>query len=266
MVSDSLTDILVQIVLPFFLSAMIVVGVTVLAERLGTKVGGILGTLPHLIIIAFVFIALNKGEDFASRAAVVVPAEIGINILFLFTFAHYCHHSLARALMVSLSLWLILSGLLVWSELSSMPISFLVFLACWGFTYYVTERVKTVRSVGSVKVKYTPRKVVGRGVLAGIVIAFSVVMSNVGSAISGIFSVFPAMFLSAMVISLREHGPDFAGGLSKAMVFGTPAVMSYGVCVHYLYPELGLLVGTVASTVIAVGVGLTMLALRNRIA
>ena len=59
MVPDPMIDILLQVVLPFILSALIVVGVTILAERYGTKIGGILGTLPHLIIIAFVFIALN---------------------------------------------------------------------------------------------------------------------------------------------------------------------------------------------------------------
>jgi len=258
-------SILFQIVIPFILSALIVVVVTIIAERYGTKVGGILGTLPHLIIIAFVFIALSKGEDFASRAALVVPAEIGINILFLFTFAHYCHHSMTRALATSLTLWALLSGLLVWSEIPSMPLSVLIFLTCWGLAYHVTERVKRVGSVGKVKVHYTPMKVIGRGVLAGVVIAFSVVMSNVGSAVSGIFSVFPAMFLSTMVISLREHGPDFVRGLSKAMVFGTPSVMSFGVGVHYLYPELGIVYGTIGSALISIGIGLSLLSLKGKI-
>lgn len=170
-----------------------------------------------------------------------------------------------RALTISLSSWLVLSSLLVWSELDTMVLSIVVFLVCWLFAYHLAERVKQVRSVGKVKVHYTPRKVLGRGILAGIVIACSVVMSNVGSAVSGIFSVFPAMFLSAMIISLREHGPEFVEGLSKAMIFGTPSVMSYAIGVHMFYPEIGILWGTLASTVMAVSMGMGMLSLRTRI-
>ena len=39
---------LFQSILPFILSAMIVIIITVVAEKYGTKVGGILGTLPSL--------------------------------------------------------------------------------------------------------------------------------------------------------------------------------------------------------------------------
>ena len=44
---------LFQIILPFILSAMIVIIIMFIAERYGTKIGGILGTLPSTIVIAF---------------------------------------------------------------------------------------------------------------------------------------------------------------------------------------------------------------------
>lgn len=259
------SDILLQVVMPFILSAAIVVGVTCLAERCGTRIGGIIGTLPHLIVIAFVFIALNRGEEFASEAAVVVPAEIGINILFLLTFAHASHRSLRAALAVSLTIWGILNGILLLTGLHRMWLSVAVFIVCWLFAYLISEKVKRVKSVGRVAVRYTPGKLMGRGVLAGTVIAFAVLMSNLDSAVSGIFSVFPAMFLSTMIISLRDHGPGFTEGLSKAMIFGTPSVMSYAIGVHLLYPEVGILQGTLVSVALSVGVGMTMLGLRTMI-
>ena len=73
-----------QTILPFIASATAVIVITIIAEKFGTKTGGILGTLPTTIIIAYVFIALNRGVDFASDSISVVPTEIGINIIFLF--------------------------------------------------------------------------------------------------------------------------------------------------------------------------------------
>lgn len=258
-------SILIQIIIPFILSAIIVVTVTIIAERYGTKVGGILGTLPHLIIIAFVFIALNKDEEFASRAASVVPIEVGINIMFLFLFAHFSNRSLVTCLTISLAAWLACSVALVIIDFHDIYLSLVAFGACWITAVILFERVKGIGSVAQVKVEYTWKKLIARGSLAGVVIAFAVVMSNVGSVLSGIFSVFPAMFLSTMIISHREHGPKFVSGLAKSMIFGTPSVTSYAVGVHFLYPEVGIIWGTLTSAVIAIVIGLSLLALKGKI-
>ena len=66
-----------QIIIPFTLSAFIVVAISIIAEKFGTKLGGIIGTLPSTIVIAFIFISLNRGTMFASDSASVVPAEMG---------------------------------------------------------------------------------------------------------------------------------------------------------------------------------------------
>jgi len=63
-------------------------------------------------------------------------------------------------------------------------------------------------------------------VIAGIIIALAVVLSNEGEVVSGIFSVFPAIFLSTLFIMSREHGSEFAGGIAKSMIIGTPTVTS----------------------------------------
>ena len=109
---------IIQFALPFAIAAAVVVGVTIVAEKFGTKLGGILGTVPSTIVVAFVFISVNQGTGFASRAAVVVPAEMAINLVFLFIFS----------ILVKRSFWLAVGlSLLVWAMLStarhSTPIS-----------------------------------------------------------------------------------------------------------------------------------------------
>ncbi len=254
-----------QILIPFILSAIIVIGVTILAEKFGTKVGGILGTLPHIIIVAFIFIALNKGEEFASRSAAVVPAEMSINILFLFLFAHFSHRSSRVAITVSLGIWAVLSSVLVLVEFHNIYMAIMLYLVSCCFSIFMLEKVKKVRSRGRVKVHYTVSKIIIRGIMAGAVISIAVLMSNIGSVMSGIFAVFPAMFLSTMVISLREHDPAFVEGLAKSMVIGTPSVTSYAVAIHFLYPAAGLVFGTIISFQISVIIAMLILSMKDRI-
>lgn len=238
-------NLLFQVVIPFILSAAIVTLITIIAEHYGTKVGGIIGTLPSTIVIAFFFIALNRGVYFASRSVAVVPAEMGINVVFLFFLSILLYRSTYLAIVISLTVWVFLSALLFILGMENIFISLAIYIIALVPTFMVLERVKQVSSTDSVEIHYTPMKIVFRGLLAGAIVAIAVSLSNIGAAISGIFSVFPVIFLSTMLISIREHGPDFAGGIAKSMIFGTPSILSYVTAVYFLYPTYGPFFGTI---------------------
>jgi hypothetical protein len=263
--SASMSSIIYQIVIPFILSAFVVILITMVAERYGTKVGGILGTLPSTIVIAFLFIAINENELFASQAAAVVPAELGINIIFLFIFSLLVHRSTILAFVGTFAAWSALSFLLVFFNMENIAISIIIYLVTLLFCFFILEKRKAIPSRGMVKIHYTPIKIMLRGVLAGIVIAIAVFLSDVGSIISGIFSVFPAILSSTMLISVREHGPDFAAGMAKSMMIGLSSVATYAVCIHVFYPWVGIGVGTLLSYILAFCVTMVIFMLRKRI-
>ncbi|MBN2599094.1 MAG: DUF3147 family protein [Candidatus Thermoplasmatota archaeon] len=252
-------------IIPFALSAAVVVLVTIIAEKYGTKTGGVIGTLPSTIIIAFLFIALDKGTQFASDSAAVVPAEMGINLLFLFLFALLSQRKLSIALAGSLLGWTLLTTLLYYSHLTSIAVSLTSYLICFLVTFLILDRMKKIASQDTVKVHYTPYKLLSRSLLAGTVIALAVSFSNLGTALSGIFSVFPAIFLSTMLISFREHGPHFTAAMSKGMIYGSPSVVSYAVGIHVLYPLIGIPAGTITAFLIALLVTLILFSLRKKI-
>jgi len=258
-------NLLSQIALPFILSAFVVIFITVIAEKYGTKVGGILGTLPTTIIVAFVFIAINKGADFASRSVAVVPAEMGINLWFLLIFVILAYRSLTIALASSFTMWAVLSGILYYTNLADIYISFLIFAISMVITFLILEKIIKIKSQGKVKVKYTLPKILFRGVMTGIVITISVLLANIGEVLSGIFSVFPVILTSTMVITYHEHGPDFSAGIAKSMIFGCWSVMSYAVVIHFLYPVYGIIVGSIAGFFIGLIISLIILLLRNKI-
>ncbi len=233
----------------FLVSAMVIIGITILAEILGTKLGGIIGTLPHIIVVAYVFIALNRGVLFAAEAVEFVPAEMGINILFLLIFAVTARRFGWRSVAISLTVWVILSAALLNVKFDGIIVPFIIYLTAFIFSMIYLEVVKGVRSHAKMKMKYSITKIGGRGLLAGTVIAVAVFFSNIDSALSGVFSVFSALFLSTMLISLKDHGPDFLEGLSKSMIFGTPSVLSFAFGVFFFYPPYGILWGTLLSLV-----------------
>jgi hypothetical protein len=121
-----------------------------------------------------------------------------------------------------------------------------------------------VGSTGSVKVVYTKQKIIMRGILAGIIISISVLLSNVGAVLSGIFSVFPAIFLSTMLISAYEHGPEFVGGMAKAMIIGTLSTTTYALMISLLYPVYGLFWGSLFAYMVSIVVTIILIMFRRR--
>ncbi len=241
-------DIVLQSVFPFILSALIVVVITMVAEKYGTKVGGILGTIPSTIIIAFVFIAISQGVIFASKAAAVVPAELGINVIFLLLFALFAHRSTILAFVVSLAAWSFLSALLLVFNATNILLSIVIYVLCFALSFTLLEKVVHVPSQGKVTVHYTPMKIALRGLLAGIIITISVLLSNVSDVLSGIFSVFPAILSSTML-----------------MIFGISSVGVYATVIHILYPLYGIAIGTVVAFCISVLFTLLLFSVRKKL-
>jgi hypothetical protein len=125
--------------------------------------------------------------------------------------------------------------------------------------------MKKITSQNTIEVHYTPLKLLGRSIIAGTVIAIAVTFSNVGVILSGIFSVFPAIFLSTMLISMKEHGPKFTGAMAKGMIYGSPSVVSYAIGIYFFYPLAGILMGTISAFLLALVVTLILFKLRKKI-
>lgn len=254
---------LVELILPFFLSFTVVILITMLAERFGTKIGGIAGTLPSTIIIVFLFIALNRGIPFATHSDSIAVAEMGINVLFLAAFAAFCTRSLPAALIGAFSLWAFFTALLYIADFSTILVPLIIFAVAFASCLWYLEKHEHVTSQQKIHMQYTYKKILLRGLLAGVVIAAAVSLSNLSVALSGILAMFPAIFLSTMLISYFEHGPLFTKALAKSLMYGSPSVVAYGAAIYFLYPAAGILIGTIGATIISVAVSLVLLLFRS---
>jgi hypothetical protein len=98
-----------------------------------------------------------------------------------------------------------------------------------------------------------------RGVLGGGIIALAVVIAKfMGPVLGGIFSVFPALFLSTMLIYTFEHGAEYAGAMAKTMSIGGTSVVVYAFAGHFLFPVYGMALGSLIAFVESVLVAMAL--------
>ena len=84
MIPDSL---LIHLILAFVVGSVWVVVITIIAEKKGSLVGGILGGLPSTSAFSFLFIGINQSAVAAVQATTVFPLVFSITSAYLFFYA-----------------------------------------------------------------------------------------------------------------------------------------------------------------------------------
>lgn len=261
-------------VLGFALAAGVVsAGATVAVERFGGRIGGILGTVPTTIMPATMGLfathpmnADGTSSDGFLRAVAVVPAGMMLNAAFLASWrvlprwlhADDSRTTLWRCVAASLAVWAVLSLAWVVGTHALQP-STSVLLAIGGGTLMVTATLGIVLCRHGVPAPKGSNHVtwpvlVARGVAAGGAIAVALVIARGGHAIAGGMAVtFPAIFLTTIVGTWLAQGREVPVGAVGPMVLGSCAVGSYAMLSSLIYPRLGLVLGTPACWILAVG-------------
>ncbi len=243
---------MLQTFLSFILASFWVIGMTLVAERFGSRRGGVLVTLPSTIIVALLFIGLDGGTELAVETARTIPAGMGINIVFLLLFVSTIKLGLGKALATSMAGWFLLALSLYLLHPDSIIVTLTIYTiaALTALAWFGARR--NYEGVGGSRVKYRPREIAFRGLFAGSVIAFAVFMSTVGGpVISAILSVFPAIFLSTMIILYTRQGEEFTGAIGTTMIPGTFNIVVYSVAAYLVFPSCGPVFGTVIVVIIS---------------
>lgn len=67
----------------------------------------------------------------------------------------------------------------------------------------------------------------------------------------GIFSTFPTLLISTLIILTLNQGKEFAQAISKVLILSSTNVVIYSISVYYIYPSLGITIGTIVSYIIS---------------
>ena len=219
---------------------------TVAAERLGTKLGGIIAGAPSMVSIALFFIGWTQTPSFASQATTIIPITMGINTLFVIIYVVLSRFNFYLSILASLILWFILTLGLIFLKFDNFIYSIVVYIVCLAFSYYILEKRMHIESEAQKNIQYSLLQLILRASLSGGIIAFAVLMAEVGGPLfGGAFSVFPAVVLSIIILTYFAQGKSFSSATLKVMVLaGAISVVIYAVVVRYAYLQFGLILGT----------------------
>lgn len=245
------------------LALTMVILVTIIGERWGTRIGGLVGTIPSLLLIALIFIGLSNGPERAAGSARIVIVEMGANITFLSVYLLTLHRGMGPALIFSMSVWAVISYLILISEGFGTAGNSLLYF------FMLAVNLTLLRHIGissqPMKLKYSAKELSFRGILGGTAIGTSVFLSKMGGpVIGGIFAIFPAIFLSTMIIYSLKHGIEVPRSMGKSMTLGSLNVFSYALTASLTFPMFGIWLGTVLSLSASVLTSLLLLKITRK--
>jgi hypothetical protein len=257
-----------KLFLGFLVGSLWITLTTISSERFGSKVGGLIGGLPSTVVIALLFIGLTQSPQAAVQATTVMPLAQGLNGLFILTFMLLISRGLWLSLLGALLLWFFQSTLLYLLNIQFFWVSILGWLILLFFCYLVSEKWMKIPSQGKIVISYPPSQLAGRALFGGGVIALAIFMGKVGGPLlGGIFSSFPAMFLSTLVITYLAAGPSFSRSVGKSLLIsGLVNVPLYEIMVRFLYPAVGMGLGTAFALLFSMCTGyLTFIFMKTRV-
>lgn len=245
---------LIKLAMSFLVGSIWITSVTVIAERFGSKIGGFIGGLPSTIVVALLFIGLSQSTQDASRAAVMIPLVMGVNGLFILIYLALVHHGLVKSLLTALFIWFVIIAFVIVLGVESALVSFLVWSLSLGTAYYITEHVMHIAHKGGIRVPYTMRQILTRGIVSGLIISMAVLISRLtGPVIGGIFSNFPVIFMSTLFITHRTGGAEFSRAVAKTlMISGMVNVGVYSFTAHFAYQYITLFPGTLIAIAVSI--------------
>ena len=257
--------VLVHLALAFAVGSVWVTIITVVAEKKGSVLGGILGGLPSTSAFSFFFIGINQSSNAAVEATTVFPLAFGITGAYLFFYALFAKKGFVFGIAFSLLIWFMVSGLIVISGLNNFAFSLVAGLVISVLTYYSFKKLKLQNLEGSGKI-YKNYEVILRGVGAGSLVLLSVVLSQIsGPVFGGIAAAFPAVFTSTLIILHKSRGTEFSRSMTKPLVYsGIFTIIPFSVAVRFLYPVFGVLIGTLFSYALVVPLAILSFYLAQR--
>lgn len=233
--------------------------VTLVAEataRWGPERGGFLGGLPSTTPLAFFLIGWNQSPEAAAQATTIFPLIFGFTGSFLLFYALLAKKGFGLAMAVSLSIWFGLSALTIVSGFDNFIFSLAGCISVSVTTYYLfTKNLKLENRMPNQE-KNTILQRLLRATISGGIISLAVLMSQLGGPIvGGVFSAFPAVFASTLYVVNESQGMDVSRTMAlPLMVTGTLTIVPYSITVRYLYPDLGIWLGTLAAYFVALSI------------
>ena len=216
-------------------------------RRWGAAVSGWLAGLPVVVGPILLFLALERGNAFASGAATSSLAAVVANVAFFATYARMAlHRRWPAALLAAFGAWLA-AALLMWALPATLAVSaaaaaaaLLVGPRC--FPRAATTPAGAGRRGASGAGSTFPYAELCARMVAGalLVLAVTGAAGMLGGAWSGLLAAFPVVGGVLSVFSHRAQGPGYTAALLRAMTTALPSLAVFCFVVAMVLPGGGI--------------------------
>lgn len=240
---------LIKLLISFLAGGVWVILTTIIADKYGPKIAGLISGLPSTAIFILLFLALSQGPVFAVKATTITPIIAGIESLFLVVFCFISKKSgFFKSLISALAIWFLLATLIYLFHFENYPLSLISFLILFLVSYLLMKRFLYVESSQGKKIIYTPKIILCRGLGSGTIVALAVLMGKIGGPmLAGVFPGFPSVITSTLIIAFYAHDLEFSRAIAKNALLGIIGLVIYSIIVRYTYLPLGIIFGTLLS-------------------
>ncbi len=226
-----------------------VTAVTIAAERLGSKIGGLIGGLPSVVLVSYLFIGWAQGAKEAYEATTVFPLTYIIGALCTFIYVVYPLKHFKKRIYAYLSLWLVMQATVLFAGFYD----YFLALGLWAIFLCVLIRFIYLNGykiiTGGVATQTCNISLAARASISGIVIGSAVLLSKLGGPVVGsIFASFPGIYLSTLIVADRQGGVNFSRALlTPMMLSGSINCIIYVAVFRLLILESGIIISTAAA-------------------
>jgi hypothetical protein len=231
------------------IAPLLIAAVSVAGQRFGAMVAGLLSGFPIISGPIFVFLTLEHGSEFGSRAAIATLAGLASFAVFALTYAWTSKRwPWPLALLGGWSMFFASSLALIRFEWS-LPLATTLAAAALGGAYYLLPHIPATLPPPPL-----PRSEIVLRMLAGaaLVVAVTWTGDKAGARLAGLFTPFPVAGSVLAACSHRVSGNEAAVRLLRGMLAGLVSLAAFFYAAALLVKPQGLAIATAGGLAAAV--------------
>lgn len=215
------------------LTGLAVVGVTLLADRLGGRAGGLLATAPvttsaaHVVIVQSVPVADAPARVLLGAAAMLAGtfALVAFFYVVKYTRGQPSNARLAAALAVYLVVFLALTAVFATFRIHAVSAFTILFLTHAALAFsFMREPIPALQGYIPRRARRSASELAARFAVGAAVVAIIRILVHVYPPFAGALAVVPAVFLVSLTVMGVSQNAPFAARAAQAGLFGTTAV------------------------------------------
>jgi len=230
-------------------SAAIVLGLSLLAERVSPRVAGILAGAPHGTVLVYFFVGRELGADYVVESTphgiAAFTATIGFVLAYQQVSARIERGAVALSAIVASLVFFALAWLLARIPFT-LPLATLLTVAVSAGAWWLMRHIANVRVERPVR--FTLRLLALRAALAaGFVVGAIALASALGPRWAGLMVGYPMTMLPTLLIVHHTYGAPTTQALIRNFPLGFGSIVVYILTVSVAFPAFGVIGGTLAS-------------------